>query len=222
MAARVRPPSPPGLLTRLGLARERKPAGPRFGRVVLKPFSFSDWPEWAALRAASRDFLVPWEATWPEDALDAAAFRRRVRQYAEDWTRGSAYHFLVRRSADNTLVGGINVTNVRRGIAQQGTLGYWIGAPHARQGYMTEAMLAVLGFAFDDLKLHRIEAACLTDNVASRALLIKCGFREEGCARRYLRINGRWQDHLTFAILADDWNVQKKSAARGEARGTTT
>ena len=107
-------------------------------------------------------------------------------------------------------MGGINITNVRRGIALQGTLGYWIGAAFARQGYMTEAMRAMLAFAFTDLKLHRVEAACLPDNAASWALLLKCGFTEEGRARQYLRINGRWQDHLTFAILREDWDAQSR------------
>lgn len=218
MAARVRPPTRTGFLTRLGFGWDRRAAGPAHGRVILKPLAVSDWREWAKLRADSRDFLTPWESTWPDDALEAGAFRRRVRQYAEDWARRTAYHFLIRRAEDNRLVGGINITNVRRGIAQQGTLGYWIGAAHARHGYMTEAMLAMLGFAFGELKLHRVEAACLPDNAASRALLLKCGFREEGRARQYLRINGRWQDHVTFAILADDWAVRTDLAARGETR----
>lgn len=183
---------------------------PVHGRVRLDPLTFDDWRDWTALRGASREFLTPWESTWPDDALSAAAFRRRVRQYNDDWTEGGAYHFLVRRAADDALLGGINITNVRRGIALQGTLGYWVGAAFARQGYMTEAMLAMLSFAFTDLKLHRVEAACLPDNAASRALLLKCGFQEEGRARQYLRINGRWQDHVTYAILREDWDVQNR------------
>ena len=103
------------------------------------------------------------------------------------------------------LLGGINLTNVRRGIVQAGTLGYWIGASFARQGYMTEGMTAVLSFAFETLNLNRVEAACLPDNAASRALLEKCGFREEGRARKYLRINGMWQDHVLYGILREDW-----------------
>jgi ribosomal-protein-alanine N-acetyltransferase len=200
--------SPAGLLRRLGLARAPAvTAG--FGRVRLYPFRPANWDEWAALRGASRPFLAAWESTWPEDALSAAAFRKRVRQYAEDWDRGSGYHFLIRRAGDDLLVGGINLTNVRRGIAQNASLGYWIGAEFSRQGYMTEAMNAILGFAFADMKLNRIEAACLPDNAASRALLAKCGFKEEGRARKYLRINGMWQDHLTFAILHEDWEAAR-------------
>jgi ribosomal-protein-alanine N-acetyltransferase len=99
------------------------------------------------------------------------------------------------------MLGGVTLSNLRRGVAQSASLGYWIGENYKRQGYMTESIAAALNLAFVRLGLHRIEAACLPDNQASRALLLKCGFEEEGHAREYLRINGRWQDHLLFAIL---------------------
>ena len=108
------------------------------------------------------------------------------------------------RRRDDALLGGITFSNVRRGVAQSASLGYWIGAPHAHQGYMTEALSAVLDFAFDHLALHRVEAACLPDNEASQGLLLKIGFQDEGYARQYLRINGRWQDHRLFALLKGD------------------
>ena len=174
------------------------------GRVRLRPPRPRDWRAWAALRARSRAFLTPWEPTWPEDALERTAFRRRLRHYAEEMRHGRGYTFLVFRAADGVLVGGISLMNVRRGVAQTGTLGYWIGAPYARQGYMSEALLAVLDFAFDRLGLHRVEAASLPHNVASQGLLRKAGFSEEGYAREYLRINGAWQDHVVFAILNHD------------------
>jgi ribosomal-protein-alanine N-acetyltransferase len=222
MAARHLPlltPGTRGLLRRLGFSR-REAQGMRFGRVVLLSAQPGDWTEWAALRGASRAFLTPWESSWPEDALTWAAFRRRLRQYAEDRDRGTGYYFLIRRAGDDALLGGINLTNVRRGITQSGTLGYWIGAPFARQGYMTEAMRAILSFAFDELRLNRVEAACLPDNAASRALLARCGFEQEGRARKYLRINGMWQDHLTFAILREDWAAReaKQTAQAKPAR----
>lgn len=181
------------------------PARLAAGRVYLRRPQDSDWRSWAKLRAASREFLTPWEPTWARDALSQSAFRRRLRQYADDWTEGSGYNFLVFRIADDVLLGGINLTNVRRGIVQAGALGYWIGAPHAAQGYMSEAMQGMLRFAFDHLGLHRVEAACLPNNAASVALLHKSGLHEEGRARKYLLINGEWRDHLTFAILREDW-----------------
>lgn len=180
--------------------------GPRLkhGRVYLRPARQSDWRAWASLRSESRDFLVPWEPSWSSDALSRAAFRRRLRSHEAEWQRGTGYSFLMFRSDDDALIGGVTLSNVRRGVAQGASLGYWVGEPFARQGYMTEGLRAVLDFAFDRLALHRIEAACLPGNRASQGLLLKAGFKEEGYSRQYLRINGRWQDHRLFAVLQDD------------------
>lgn len=156
------------------------------------------------MRAESRDFLVPWEPTWAYDALTRSAFRRRLRMYRAEMRQGIGYSFLIFRQSDEVLLGGITLSNVRRGVAQTASLGYWVGAPFSQQGYMTEAIACILRFAFKDLGLHRVEAACLEANVASKSLLRKSGFREEGFARGYLRINGRWQDHVLFALLRDD------------------
>ncbi|MFQ5774713.1 MAG: GNAT family N-acetyltransferase [Kiloniellaceae bacterium] len=173
-------------------------------RVYLRPPVQRDWRAWAALRAESREFLAPWEPTWAYDALTRGAFRRRLRVYRAEMRQGTGYSFLVFRRADDVLLGGTTLSNLRRGVAQSASLGYWIGAPYRRQGYMSEALAALLRFGFGHLGLHRVEAACLPDNQASKALLLKSGFREEGYAREFLRINGRWQDHLLFAILRSD------------------
>ncbi len=170
-------------------------------RVYLRIPVHRDWRSWAALRAESRDFLTPWEPTWAYDALTRGAFRRRLRMYKAEMRQGVTYSFFVFRRVDDVLLGGVTLSNLRRGVAQSATLGYWIGAPHRRQGYMTEALAAVLNFAFSRIGLHRVEAACLPDNDASQRLLLKSGFREEGYAQEFLRINGRWQDHQLFAIL---------------------
>ena len=183
---------------------EQKATRVEGARVFLRPALKSDFKAWVKLRETSRDFLVPWEPTWPPDALSSAAFRRRLRVNAEEWQQATGFSFLVFRTGDNELLGGITLSNVRRGVAQSGSLGYWIGEPHARQGYMSDALQAALGFAFETLALHRIEAACLNDNAASQALLRKSGFKEAGYARQYLRINGKWQDHLLFEILRSD------------------
>ena len=100
---------------------------------------------------------------------------------------------------------------MRRGVAQSGTLGYWIGAPHVRQGYMSDAIETTVAFAFETLQLHRLEAACLPSNAASQGVLRKLGFRQEGYARRYLRINGEWCDHLLYALLAEEAGYQHPS-----------
>jgi len=170
--------------------------------VFLRAPHPGDYGEWAALRESSRAFLVPWEPTWPADDLTRAAFRRRLRRYAEDQRNDLSYAFFVFRD-DQVLVGGLTLANVRRGVAQSGSLGYWIGEPYARRGHMTAAVRALMSFAFGALRLHRVEAACIPSNAASVRLLEKTGFTREGYAREYLCINGIWQDHLLYARLKD-------------------
>ncbi len=171
--------------------------------VYLRAPQTGDYAEWAGLREASHAFLTPWEPTWPADDLTRSAFRRRLRRYAEDQRTDQAYAFFLFRGGDDVLVGGLTLANLRRGVAQAGSLGYWIGVPHARQGYMTAAVRALIPHAFATLRLHRLEAACIPTNAASISLLEKTGFAREGYAREYLCINGLWQDHLLYARLKD-------------------
>jgi len=172
--------------------------------VALRIPQASDYPAWAALREQSRAFLTPWEPVWPADDLTRSAFRRRIKRYAEDQRNDLAYAFLIFRDSDNAMVGGLTLANIRRGVAQAGSIGYWVGEPFARQGYMTAALRALVPFSFGALRLHRLEAACIPNNAASIGLLEKTGFQREGYARGYLCINGLWQDHLLFARLHDD------------------
>jgi ribosomal-protein-alanine N-acetyltransferase len=127
-----------------------------------------------------------------------------MRRYFEDMRTDQAYPFFLFRREDAALIGGLAVANIRRGVAQAGSLGYWIGAPHARRGHMTAAVRALLPVVFDSLRLHRLEAACIPTNTASVRLLERTGFRREGYARSYLCINGIWQDHLLYAHLRTD------------------
>ena len=184
--------------------------GPRLDtpRLVLRRPVLADWRSWSVLRAASRDFLVPWEPSWPDDALSLAAYRRRLRQMTNEWRSDQGYGFFIFRREGDELLGGVNLSHLRRGVAQTASVGYWMGEAHANQGSMTEAMGVRLPYAFDRLGLHRVEAACLPTNKASRALLAKLGFREEGYAVRYLKINGTWQDHVLHSLLAEDFKVQ--------------
>jgi ribosomal-protein-alanine N-acetyltransferase len=172
--------------------------------LYLRYPRMADFPVWAKLRADSREFLTPWEPIWADDELTRSAFRRRIKRYQKETRLDSAYVFFVLRESDDALVGGCTISNVRRGVTQCCTLGYWIGSQFARQGYMTGALRALLPFVFRTLGLHRIEAACLTDNDASKNLLARVGFRQEGLARRYLLINGEWADHLLFALLKEE------------------
>jgi ribosomal-protein-alanine N-acetyltransferase len=173
-------------------------------RVYLRAPVMTDHAEWASLREQSRDFLTPWEPVWPADDLTRAAFRRRLKRYAEDERTDQAYAFLAFRNDDHALLGGITLANLRRGVAQAGSIGYWVGAPYARQGYMSAALRALIPFAFDSLRLHRLEAACIPTNAASIRLLEKNSFTREGYAREYLCINGVWADHLLYGRLKDD------------------
>lgn len=174
-------------------------------RTILRTPERGHWQEWAQLRGQSRAFLTPWEPSWSPDALSRGAFRRRLSRYAADWRLDQGYSFFLFRLEDGALVGGIGLSNVRRGVAETGSLGYWVGEPYARQGYMSEGLGLMLSFAFQRLRLHRLEAATLPHNAASRGVLVKSGFREEGYAREYLCIDGRWQDHVLFALLRDEW-----------------
>ena len=169
--------------------------------VYLRAPQSADHAEWAGLREASRGFLTPWEPTWPSDDLTRSAFRRRVKRYSEDQRSDLAYAFLIFRTADHAMLGGLTLANIRRGVAQAGSIGYWVGAPFVRQGVMTAAVRALIPFCFDTLRLHRLEAACIPSNAASIRLLEKAGFTREGCARDYLCINGVWQDHLLYGRL---------------------
>jgi ribosomal-protein-alanine N-acetyltransferase len=178
--------------------------------VFLRIPQMTDYAAWTSLRAASRKFLTPWEPLWPPDDLSRASYRARMKRYARDVQEDLAYPFFIFLAASGALCGGLTLSNVRRGVAQTATLGYWIGQPHARKGLMTEAVQALLPFVFDHLALHRLEAACLPHNAASIRLLKVCGFTQEGYARQYLRINGEWHDHLLFAILAEDREPQNR------------
>ena len=174
------------------------------GGLYLRYPRSTDYAAWAAIREKSRDFLTPWEPAWPPDELTRGAFRRRIRRYNDEIKNDAAYPFFLFRQADNTLLGGCTVSNIRRGVCQSASVGYWIGGPYAHSGYMTGAMHLMIPFVFDTLALHRLEAACIPDNEPSRKLLLKLGFQEEGRARRYLQINGEWRDHILFSLLQDD------------------
>lgn len=176
----------------------------RGGDVYLRYPSLTDFAAWAHLRSSSRDFLAPWEPQWSEEDLTKSAFRRRIKRYQRETRQDTAYAFFIFNAATDELLGGCTLTNVRRGVAQCCTLGYWIGERFARKGHMYDAVKSLIPFIFGTLGLHRIEAACLSTNEPSKNLLIKAGFRQEGVARRYLLIDGAWQDHVQFALLAED------------------
>lgn len=176
--------------------------------IFLRPPQIADYPMWAELRSASRDFLKPWEPSWASDDLTRNAFRRRIRRYQQENRDGHAHALFIFRKEDEQLVGGLNLANIRRGVTQSANLGYWMGATYAGQGYMSAAVRSALPFAFKTVGLHRVEAACIPDNLRSINLLQRIGFQREGYAREYLCIDGQWRDHVLFAILNKDLEGQ--------------
>ncbi|AXI41615.1 GNAT family N-acetyltransferase [Sulfitobacter sp. SK011] len=173
-------------------------------RLTLRTPIHSDFRAWTALRVKSQSYLVPWEPTWADDHLTRKAFTNRVYWASRSISSGTAMPLFLIRREDQSLIGAITLDNIRRGPSQSATLGYWTGEPFARQGYMREAIDAVVHQAFSRLDLSRVEAACLPENAASRGLLEKAGFKYEGVAQSYLQIEGRWRTHVLYASLRSD------------------
>jgi [ribosomal protein S5]-alanine N-acetyltransferase len=173
------------------------------GDIMLRPPMTHDYTAWVAERMASRAFLQPWEPAWLPDELTKRAYRSRLRRYAQDVRQDQAYPFFIFRKTDGALLGGLGLTQVRRGAAAMAALGYWMGEAHAGQGHMSAAVRRLAAFSFNTLHLRRLEAACVPENQRSMHLLEKAGFEREGYARQYLEINGTWRDHLLYGLLMD-------------------
>lgn len=186
------------------LFKRRKKVRIETDRMILRPPVMSDHRQWANLRRESRDFLTPWEPTWSPDHLTRKAFSNRVYWAQRSVTAETALPMFMERREDGVIVGAITLDNIRRGPAQAGTMGYWIGEPYARHGFMREAIEGLAHYAFAVLDLSRIEAACLEKNAPSRGVLEKSGFKYEGVAQSYLQINGRWRTHVLYANLRGD------------------
>jgi ribosomal-protein-alanine N-acetyltransferase len=173
-------------------------------RLSLRLPEHRDFREWAKLRHQSRAFLSPWEPIWAADHLSRASFTNRVYWSQRAVKNGNAVPLFVFHKEAGQLVGAITLDNIRRGPSQVGTIGYWVGQQYARQGFMSEAIIAMVAHAFGTLDLSRVESACLPDNVASRGVLEKAGFKYEGVAQSYIQINGRWRNHVLYAALRGD------------------
>ena len=182
----------------------RDPPALKGERVTLRMPVPGDYREWAALRSESRAFLEPWEPRWASDELERTAWRHRLGRYREDFARGVAVAFFIFDTQTGQLLGGITLGNIRHGVSQSAHIGYWLGERHAGRGLMVDALGLLARFAFDTMRLHRIEAACIPGNTRSVRVLEKAGFAREGLLRSYLKINGGWQDHYLYALISDD------------------
>ena len=180
-------------------------------RVLLRLPQMGDYDAWYTLRHASRDFLRPFEPRWTDADLGRRVFATRVRRAREEAEEGTDYSFFIFLNGGprETLVGGITLSNIRRRAAQFVNLGYWMGQQFAGQGLMSEAVSVSLPSVFDTLDLHRVHAAFLPGNTASRRVLEKNGFTEEGFAEKYLQINGRWEDHVLFGLTRERYEMAR-------------
>lgn len=174
------------------------------GRVELRQPRWADFEDWATLRRNSRDFLKPWEPDWSEAHLTRNSYKVRLASYHRMIEQGTGYPFHIFAGAGLRLVGACNITQVQQAPAQSAKLGYWVGEEHARQGFARAAVRAAIKFCFEDLGLHRVEAAVQGNNTPSINLLNAVGFQHEGTARAFLKINGRWRDHDIYSRLSSD------------------
>ncbi len=170
--------------------------------VVLKAPCLVDYSEWSLVRAKNQDFLESFEPQWAEECLTRSFFERRLERQDSEYQVGRGYYFLIHHKESSDIIGGINLNNIQMGAARHATLGYWIDQDYQGQGYMREALALVINHAFKTLKLKRLNAACLPDNMRSIKLLKSSGFEEEGFAKSYLQINGQWQNHVLFGLLS--------------------
>ena len=178
-------------------------------KVILRPPQYSDWKAWADERKKNKLYLQPWEPLWSINELERSSFVKRVRMLERLSHNDQAYSFLIFTSDNEDFIGEVNISNVQRGIIQSCTIGYWIAKDCEGKGMMSESLELVKEFIFNELKLHRIEAACLPHNMPSLKVLLKNGFVEEGTARKLLKINDKWQDHTVLSFILDDFKKLK-------------
>ncbi|MDI7861414.1 GNAT family N-acetyltransferase [Rhizobiaceae bacterium n13] len=193
------------------LSRQSDPIQIASERHMLRLPRIGDYRQWYLLRLQSRAFLEPWEPSWRQDELSESSYRARVLRNEQEFSSGQAVPLFIFRKEDLLLLGGLTIGYIRRGAAQSCMVGYWMGERHAGQGHMFAALQLVIPYIFSELQLHRIEAACIPDNVRSIRLLEKSGFQQEGHLRDYLKINGQWRDHLMFSRLAANADTTRKT-----------
>jgi ribosomal-protein-alanine N-acetyltransferase len=177
-------------------------------RLVLRPLVVDDYPQWKEVRTVNEDWLTKWEpqrvAGQPDVVQSRQAFSSRCAARQRERQLGTGYGFGI--FVDSILAGEMNVSSIQRGPFQNAYVGYWIDQRHAGQEYTPEALVVAMRFAFEDLRLHRLQIAIIPRNRPSRRVVEKLGIRLEGTAERYLEINGNWEDHLRYAITTEEWH----------------
>lgn len=183
----------------------------RSSRLLLRPLQSSDFADWQEVRRRCAVWLAPWEAQRRPGQADVVesrrAFEARCEATDRERTNGSAYRFGI--FADGQFCGEINLGSIQRGAFQNVYIGYWIDQRCAGMGYMPESLVLAMRFAFEDLGLHRVQVSIIPRNGSSLRVAEKLGLRNEGIAHRYLEINGAWEDHIRFAMTAEEWRERK-------------
>ena len=170
-------------------------------RIYLSPPHLSHFHQWLNVRRDNEKHLRPFEPEWAKNHLSLNFYKRRLeRQKIESVAERGAF-FLIMDKNNHHVLGGINLNNIQYGAAHSASLGYWLAKEHQGQGYMNEAVRLIIDYAFNNLSLRRLNAACLPHNQRSINLLLKAGFMEEGYAKKYLQINGIWQDHKLYGLV---------------------
>ncbi|HEX9549349.1 MAG TPA: GNAT family protein [Acidimicrobiales bacterium] len=185
-------------------------------RIVLRPLASNDFDQWREVRKRSHDWLVKWEPKpipgQPDAADDRRVFAARCSARDRERQLGSGYGFGI--FIQGRFAGEINLSSIQRGPFQNAYVGYWIDEAQAGNSFVPEAVVVVFRFAFEELALHRLQIAIIPRNRASRRVVEKLGVREEGVALRYLEINGTWEDHVRYAITAEEWWERREDFIR--------
>jgi [ribosomal protein S5]-alanine N-acetyltransferase len=185
-------------------------------RLLLRPLTLHDFDEWREVRRRCHDWLTKWEPRripgQPDTVEDRQAFSARCSVRMREIQLGTGYGFGI--FVDGAFAGEININSIHRGAHQSAYVGYWIDQRLAGNGYMPEAVVAALRFSFETLALHRMQISVIPRNTASRRVVEKLGIRDEGTAVRYLEINGVWEDHIRYAITAEEWEARREELLR--------
>jgi ribosomal-protein-alanine N-acetyltransferase len=185
-------------------------------RVVLRPLVPQDFNAWSEVRRRNGDWLTLWEPLrlphHPDPETNREVFAARCGSRDRERLAGSQYAFGI--FIDGAFAGELNLNNVVRGAMQSATIGYWIDRARAGRSFMSESIVVLMQFAFEELNLHRLEICIMPRNSNSRRVVEKLGIREEGIAQRFLEINGAWEDHMRFGLTIEEWNDRSEQLVK--------
>jgi ribosomal-protein-alanine N-acetyltransferase len=185
-------------------------------RVVLRPLVPQDFNAWSEVRRRNGEWLTLWEPMrlphHPDPETNREVFAARCGSRDRERLAGSQYAFGI--FIDGAFAGELNLNNVVRGAMQSATIGYWIDRARAGRSFMSEAIVVLSQFAFEELNLHRLEICIIPRNSNSRRVVEKLGIREEGIAQRFLEINGAWEDHMRFGLTIEEWNDRSEQLVK--------